>query len=114
MAARRSLGRAAVPLQPAQVPIRLAKNLELDRRAATQKFGIIGRSESGKTYLAGKLAEGLHEIGCQLIVFDPIGNWRGLTLAAKASIRGCPSWCSVGGEGICRCGPTMGDGSRGW
>ncbi len=70
--------------------IRIAKQLELDRRAATQKFGIIARSEAGKTYLAGKLVEGLHGIGCQVIVFDPVGNWWGLTLAANGKDPGLP------------------------
>jgi hypothetical protein len=73
-----------------KLTVRVAKQLELDHRAATQKFGIIGRSESGKTYLAGRLVEGLHGIGCQVVIFDPVGVWWGLTLAANGKDAGLP------------------------
>ena len=89
MAARKKVARARAEAA-AEIPIRIAKNLDLDRKAATQKFGVIGRSESGKTYLVGKLIEGLHEIGGQVIVLDLIGNWWGLTLAANGVDPGLP------------------------
>ena len=64
-AARQSTRGSRAAAAGAAATIRIAKNLELDTRAATQKFGIIARSEAGKPYLAGKLVEGLHAIGCQ-------------------------------------------------
>lgn len=69
------------------VPIRIAKNLELDQRPATQKLGIMERSESGKTY-SSETRQRTHEIGSQLTVLDPIGNGWGLT----------PDACHFGGR----------------
>ncbi|MCL4296187.1 MAG: DUF87 domain-containing protein [Anaerolineae bacterium] len=51
--------------------------------AATQKIAFLGRSGSGKTYAATKLAELLHEAGVQIVVLDPVGVWYGLRLAAN-------------------------------
>src|SRR3954471_15897146 len=65
------------------MPVKLATNLELPNNAVTQTFGFIGRKSSGKTYAAGKLVEGLFLIGAPVIVFDPVGNWYGLRLAAN-------------------------------
>ena len=70
--------------------IKMARGLELDSTAAVQKFGFIGRSGSGKTYAASRLAEGLLSIGCQTVIIDPVGVWYGLRLAADGKKEGFP------------------------
>jgi hypothetical protein len=70
--------------------IHLAPKLELPDSAVTQKFAFIGRSGSGKTYAAGKLAEGIFDAGGQLVVLDPVGVWWGLRLAANGKGKGLP------------------------
>jgi hypothetical protein len=58
--------------------INLARNLKLPTDAVTQTFAFMGRRGSGKTYACGKLAEELLDIGTQVVVLDPVGNWWGL------------------------------------
>jgi len=62
--------------------IEISKRLKLPIDAVTQTFGIIARKGGGKTYLAGKLAEGMLDVKAQVIIVDPVGNWWGLRLAA--------------------------------
>lgn len=64
----------------ATIPI--GRDLELPANAATQVLGLIGRRGSGKTYGAGKLVEGLLEASAQVVIFDSVGSWWGLRLAA--------------------------------
>jgi hypothetical protein len=64
------------------VKIHLARDLELPLTVVTQRLAFMGRSGSGKTYAAGKLAEEMLEAGAQVVVLDPVGNWYGLRLAA--------------------------------
>ena len=89
MSRRNATRDGEVQLTPSAM-LKVVRNLELDQRAATQKFGIIGRSEAGKTYLAGKLVEELHRVGCQVIILDPVGVWWGVTLAANGKDPGLP------------------------
>jgi uncharacterized protein len=58
--------------------LKLAKGLDLPVDAVTQKFGILGRTGSGKSYAATKLAEEMLLIGAQIIALDVVGNWYGL------------------------------------
>ena len=62
--------------------LRLARNLKLSFEAVTQTFAFMGRRGSGKTYAAGKLAEEMLEIGAQVVILDPVGNWWGLRTMA--------------------------------
>lgn len=62
--------------------IDFAEGLKLPLDVATQTVGCIARKRAGKSYAAGKLVEGLHENGVQFVIFDPVGNWYGLRLAA--------------------------------
>jgi hypothetical protein len=50
--------------------------------AATQTYAFIARRDAGKTYGAGRLAEGMLEASIQVVVLDPIGVWWGLRLEA--------------------------------
>lgn len=68
--------------------IKLAPNLTLPKNAVTQTFAFLARKGAGKTYSAGKLVEGLLEVGAQVIVLDPVGNWYGLRLSANGKSAG--------------------------
>lgn len=70
--------------------LELSKDLHLPANAVTQKFGILGRSGSGKSYAAGKLAEELLDVGAQVVVLDPVGVWYGLRLDADGKRPGFP------------------------
>jgi hypothetical protein len=62
--------------------VRLSRELDLPASAVTQKFAMMGRTGSGKTYAAGVLVEGLLDIGAQVIILDPVGVWWGIRLNA--------------------------------
>jgi len=62
--------------------IDFSPDLQLPLDAVTQTFAFLARRGAGKTYGAGKLAEGMLGAGAQVVVLDPIGNWYGLRLAA--------------------------------
>lgn len=68
--------------------IEFAEKLSLPLDAATQTFGFIARKRAGKSYAAGKLAEGFAENGVQFVVLDPVGNWWGLRVAADGQGKG--------------------------
>lgn len=69
--------------------LHLAKGLDLPlETAVTQKYCFAGRSGSGKTYGATKLAELMLDAGAQVVVIDLVGVWYGLRVGAD------------GGEGI--------------
>lgn len=55
--------------------IKISDQLTLPVDAVTQTFGMIARKGGGKTYGAQKLAEGMLDLGAQIVVLDPIGNW---------------------------------------
>ena len=57
-----------------------ADDLALPIDVVTQKCGFLGRTGSGKTYAATKLAELLLEAGAQVVALDPVGVWWGLRL----------------------------------
>lgn len=63
--------------------MKLAPGLNLPKDAITQKLAFLGRTGSGKTYAATKLAEEMLAVGAQIIVLDPVGVWYGLRLASN-------------------------------
>jgi uncharacterized protein len=58
----------------------MSPELALPLDAVTQKLAFIGRTGSGKTYAATKLAELFGEAGAQFIALDPVGKWWSLRL----------------------------------
>lgn len=77
----------------------LANNLKLPAdEAATQKYGFIGRSGSGKSYAAMKLAELLLGAGTQVIALDWVGIWWSLRLAKSGKAPGFEHVYIFGGE----------------
>jgi hypothetical protein len=68
--------------------MKLADRLELPLEAVTQKFAFLGRTGSGKTYAAEKLAELFLDAGAQVVVLDGIGVWYGLRLKADGKSKG--------------------------
>lgn len=80
-----------------RVAIEIAADLSLDDTAATETLGVVARKGRGKTFLGGKIVEGLHRINCPTTVIDPAGNWWGLTLAANGRDPGLP-FVVLGGQ----------------
>jgi hypothetical protein len=66
--------------------------------AVTQKYGFIGRSGSGKSYAAMKLAELFLGAGAQIIALDWVGIWWSLRLAANGKAPGFEHVYIFGGE----------------
>lgn len=79
--------------------LRLAKNLALPLDAVTQTFGCIGRKGSGKTYLAGLMAEEMLDHHAQIIIIDPVGNWYGLRVSADGQSKGKDIFIAGGEHG---------------
>lgn len=70
--------------------LEISASLSLPLRAVTEKLAWLGRTGSGKTYGAQKLAEEMHAAAAQFIVLDPVGVWYGLRLAADGKAPGLP------------------------
>lgn len=68
--------------------LNISKEVQLPIDAVTQKFSFIGRSGSGKTHGAGKLAEEFLTHKIQVVVLDPVGVWNGLRTSANGKERG--------------------------
>jgi len=68
--------------------LRIADNLSLPLDAGSQKFAFLGRTGSGKSYAASKLAEDMIGAGIQTVALDPVGIWYGLRIAADGQGRG--------------------------
>src|SRR5688572_21582292 len=62
--------------------LRLADGLSVPLDVVTEKLAWLGRTGSGKTYGAMKLAELMLEAGAQIGVLDPVGVWRALRVPA--------------------------------
>jgi uncharacterized protein len=60
--------------------LHFAEGLPLPIDVVTQKIGLLGRTGSGKTYAATKLAEEMLKVGAQVVAIDPVGVWWGLRL----------------------------------
>jgi hypothetical protein len=69
--------------------LQIAEHLSLPVSAVTEKLAFLGRTGSGKTYGAMKLAELMLEAGAQIGAIDPVGVWRALRVPAK---KGGPSF----------------------
>lgn len=65
----------------------------------SQGNAILGIRDSGKSYTATLLAEGLFDAGIPFIAFDPIGVWRFLRVPGGASGKGYPIVVAGGEEG---------------
>jgi uncharacterized protein len=68
--------------------LKLTDDLYLPIEAVTQKFAFLGRTGSGKTYGAQRLAESMLEAHAQVVVLDGIGVWYGLRLKADGKSKG--------------------------
>jgi hypothetical protein len=62
--------------------LKIADGLELPITAVTEKLAFLGRTGSGKTYAAMKLAEQMILAGAQVVVLDAVGAWYGLRVAS--------------------------------
>lgn len=74
----------------------------------TQKLAFLGRTGSGKSYAASKLAEGMHDAGAQLVVLDPVGIWYGVRLGKDGKSPGLPIPVFGGLHGDIPLEPTAG------
>lgn len=63
--------------------LHLAKDLALPLDTVTEKLCWLGRTGSGKTYGAMKLAELMLEAGAQVGALDPVGVWRALRVPGE-------------------------------
>ena len=79
--------------------LEISESLSLPRDAVTQTFACIGRKGAGKTYLAQMLAEQMLNIGAQVVVIDPVGNWWGLRVAADGKSKGKDIFIAGGERG---------------
>jgi len=70
------------------VKLHLSPALALPLDAVTEKLAFLGRTGSGKTYAASKLAEEMHAARAQFVVLDPVGKWWSLRLAADGTAPG--------------------------
>lgn len=72
---------AAAPTEDSHVLV--AADLLLPAgECCTQTLGTVAAKGAGKSYLAGVIVEGLYAAGAPFAVFDPVGNWSSVTLAA--------------------------------
>lgn len=88
--------------------LHLSDTLRLPIEAVTEKLGFLGRTGSGKTYAAQKLAEEMHAAGAQFVVLDPVGVWWGLRLAGNGKDAGLPIPVFGGLHGDVPLEPTSG------
>jgi hypothetical protein len=65
--------------------LQISDALSLPIDVVTQKLAFLGRTGSGKTYAATKLAELMLEAGAQIVALDPVGKWHGLRLKGTGS-----------------------------
>jgi hypothetical protein len=62
--------------------LKISDSLSLPIAAVTEKLAWLGRTGSGKTYGAMKLAELMLDAGAQIGALDPVGVWRALRVPA--------------------------------
>jgi len=88
--------------------IKFSSKLTLPIDAVTQTFAFLAKRGAGKSYGASKLAEGMVEIGAQIVALDPVGNWWGLRLNASGKRQGIPIPVFGGLKGDIPIEPTAG------
>jgi len=66
--------------------LHLSDALSLSIDAVTQKFAILGRTGSGKSYAATKLCEEMLDAKAQVVALDPVGVWYGLRVGGHYTI----------------------------
>jgi hypothetical protein len=88
--------------------LQLSPDLSLPMEAVTEKLGFLGRTGTGKSYAAMKLAEQFYAAGAQFVVLDPVGIWFGLRLAANGKDPGIPIPVLGGLKGDVPLEPTAG------
>ena len=79
--------------------LKISDAISLPSNAVTQTFACIGRKGAGKTYLASMLAEQMLDIGAQVVILDPVGNWWGLRVAADGKSKGKDIFIAGGERG---------------
>ena len=89
--------------------LRIAEGLSLPLEAVTEKLGFLGRTGSGKTYAAQKLAEEMARAGAQFVALDPVGKWWSLRLAADGKTPALPLPVFGGLHGDVPIEPTAGN-----
>lgn len=89
--------------------IRISKNLALPADTVTQAVAILAKRRMGKSYLARKLAEGLHAAGQQLVIIDPKGDWWGIRSSADGKSDGLPILIIGGEHGDIPLDPSAGE-----
>lgn len=63
--------------------LKISNELVLPIEAVTEKLAFLGRTGSGKTYAAMKVAELMLDAGAQVGAIDPVGVWRALRVPAE-------------------------------
>jgi hypothetical protein len=81
------------------MPLNISSQVSLPNDAVTQTFACIGRKGAGKTYLASMLAEQMLDLGAQVVILDPVGNWYGLRVAADGKGKGKAIFIAGGERG---------------
>ena len=66
----------------------LGPGVDLPANAATSTFAFLGTRGSGKTFLAGVLAEEFLGAGVQVVIVDLVGTWYALRLDKTGKKRG--------------------------
>lgn len=66
--------------------LHIADDLNLPIDVVTEKLAFLGRTGSGKTYAAMKLAELMLEAGAQIVSLDPVGAWHGLRIGGSWTV----------------------------
>lgn len=79
--------------------LKISDILSLPADAVTQTLACIGRKGAGKTYLASMLAEQMLDLGAQVVILDPVGNWFGLRVAADGKGKGKDIFIAGGEHG---------------
>lgn len=77
--------------------INISDKIVFPKNAVTQTMACIGKKGAGKTYLAGVIAEGMLDMGAQIVILDPVGNWWGLRVNADGKSKGKTIYV-IGGE----------------
>ncbi len=71
-------------------PLHISDEFSLPVNAVTEKLAAIGRTGSGKSYAAKKLAEQMFYRGAQIVALDPVGVWWGLRVDSTGEGPGIP------------------------